>query len=51
VVSLDMLLTTEGGAEYTVDECRSWLVDAGLTPVAAQPLGDTDTLVVARKEP
>ena len=49
VISLSMLLTTPGGSEYTVGECRSWLNDAGFANVSAARLGARDTLVVARK--
>ncbi|MFG1706573.1 methyltransferase [Nonomuraea sp. M3C6] len=50
VISLDMLLTTDGGSEYLVAECREWIEEAGFTFESAQPLGEHDTLVVARKE-
>lgn len=50
VISLDMLLTTEGGSEYLVDECRDYIEEAGFVFESVQPLGEHDTLVVARKE-
>ncbi|HEX6871397.1 MAG TPA: methyltransferase, partial [Micromonosporaceae bacterium] len=49
VISLDMLLTTAGGAEYRPSECRQWMVDAGFTDVTSSPLGFSDTMVVGRK--
>ncbi len=49
VISLDMLLTTRGGAEYTPQDCRSWLTDAGFSIEATRSLGFSDTLVVGRK--
>ncbi|WP_329081885.1 MULTISPECIES: methyltransferase [unclassified Streptosporangium] len=49
VISLDMLLTTEGGSEYPVGECREWMEEAGFTVESVKPLGDHDTLIVARK--
>jgi hypothetical protein len=49
VVSLDMMLTTPGGAEYTPAEYRSWLTDTGFEAAAAVRLGDTDTLVAGHK--
>nr|CAM34362.1 putative methyltransferase [Streptomyces tendae] len=49
VISLDMLLVTEGGSEYTVDEVRAHAEAAGFASVTARPLGDYDTLVVCRK--
>jgi 3-hydroxyisobutyrate dehydrogenase-like beta-hydroxyacid dehydrogenase/SAM-dependent methyltransferase len=49
VISLDMLLTTRGGAEYTPAECRDWLSAAGCTDLTAVRLGFADTLVSGRK--
>jgi SAM-dependent methyltransferase len=49
VISLDMLLVTEGGAEYPVSELRRHAEAAGFTSVTDQPLGDYDTFVVCRK--
>ncbi|MCO1580323.1 methyltransferase [Crossiella sp. SN42] len=49
IVSLNMLLVTEGGAEYSARDCAGYLRDAGFTPVSAVPLGARDTLVVARR--
>ncbi len=49
VISLDMLLVTDGGSEYSVEEMRGHALQAGFASVAAQPLGEFDTLVVARK--
>ncbi|MEV4182433.1 methyltransferase [Streptosporangium canum] len=49
VISLDMLLVTDGGSEYTVTELRGHAEGAGFTSVEDRPLGDDDTLVVARK--
>jgi hypothetical protein len=49
VISLDMLLTTRGGSEYTAHECRGYLETAGFAATSAQPLGDHDILVIGRK--
>ncbi|GGQ20134.1 methyltransferase [Streptosporangium pseudovulgare] len=49
LVSLNMLLVTEGGSEYTAQECLGWLVAAGCTDTEVRPLGGTDTLVIGRK--
>jgi SAM-dependent methyltransferase len=49
IISLDLLLTTRGGAEYTPAQCRSWLEEAGFTIERAQRLGFGDTLVIGRK--
>ncbi len=49
LVSLNMLLVTEGGSEYTVDECRQWMSEAGFGEISARPIGTGDTIVTARK--
>lgn len=49
VISLDMLLVTDGGSEYTVGELRSHAEKAGFTKVTDRLLGDDDTLVIAHK--
>jgi len=48
--SLNLLLVTPGGSEYTVADCRGWLTDAGFARTSAVPVLDgTETLVIARK--
>ncbi|MGW2490588.1 methyltransferase [Streptomyces sp. NPDC001606] len=49
VASLNMLLVTDGGAEYTVAELTAEAREAGFTGITHRPLGDYDTLVVARR--
>ncbi|MEV7546101.1 methyltransferase [Streptomyces sp. NPDC089915] len=49
LISLNMQLITNGGSEYTLTECAGWLADAGLELAGTVPLGDHDTLVIARK--
>ncbi|TCP56805.1 methyltransferase family protein [Tamaricihabitans halophyticus] len=49
VISLDMLLVTEGGAEYPVSELVSFATAAGCANTTQQSLGDYDTLVVCRR--
>jgi SAM-dependent methyltransferase len=49
VISLDMLLVTDGGSEYTVAEVREHAGAAGAADVTDHLLGDYDTLVVCRK--
>ncbi|WP_244287284.1 methyltransferase [Amycolatopsis rubida] len=49
VISLDMLLVTDGGAEYPVSEIRDHATVLGASSVRVQPLGDYDTLVECRK--
>ncbi|WP_067499152.1 methyltransferase [Actinoplanes sp. TFC3] len=49
LVSLNMLLVTEGGSEYPASHCQNWLAAAGCTTTEVLPLGSTDTLVIGRK--
>jgi len=51
LLSLNMLIETEGGFEYTAGNCTSWMRAAGFTRVAAAPLTPTDTVVIGRKQP
>ncbi|GAA1255794.1 methyltransferase [Kitasatospora nipponensis] len=50
VASLNMLLVTDGGAEYTVAEVTEEARAAGFTTITQQPLADHDTLVLCRKD-
>jgi SAM-dependent methyltransferase len=47
--SLNMLLTSEGGREYTVSECQEWLLELGFEVHTTQPIGGLDILVFATK--
>ena len=49
VISLDMLLVTDGGSEYTAEELIGHATAAGFTDISTQPLGDYDTMVVCHK--
>ncbi|WP_116198868.1 methyltransferase [Amycolatopsis circi] len=49
VISLDMLLVSDGGSEYPASEIREHAAEAGFTSFSERPLGDYDTLVVCRK--
>ncbi len=48
LVSLNMLLATPGGSEYTSAECGSWMTQAGFADPTAIPLDGNDMLVTAR---
>jgi hypothetical protein len=49
LISLNMLLVTEGGSEYPVGECRDYLRKAGFARTVAHPLGANNTLVIGYK--
>ncbi len=50
VISLDMLLTTRGGGEYSPAECRGWLEECGFRVDPPKSLGFSDTLLVGHKD-
>ena len=50
LMSLNMLLQTPGGSEYTARECADWLQQAGFQMLRAEPLTGTDTMIVAVKQ-
>ncbi|MCF6470012.1 methyltransferase domain-containing protein [Nonomuraea sp. MG754425] len=49
VISLDMLLVSEGGSEYPVEELREHAALAGFTSLEEKQLGDFDTLLICRR--
>ncbi len=49
VAGLNMLLKSPGGGEYPVEECLTWLREAGFERVAARPLPGAHTMVVGTK--
>ncbi|MFB4262822.1 methyltransferase [Nonomuraea sp. GTA35] len=49
VISLDMLLVTEGGSEYPVEELRQHAALAGFTSLEEKQLGEFDTLLICRR--
>lgn len=50
VISLDMLLVTDGGSEYPAEEIHEHARAAGFATTSQQSLSDYDTLVICRKE-
>ncbi|GDY31042.1 methyltransferase [Gandjariella thermophila] len=49
VISLDMLLVSDGGSEYPASEIHEHAAGAGFTSFEDKPLGDDDTLVICRR--
>jgi SAM-dependent methyltransferase len=49
VVSLNMLLVTQGGSEYPASHCERWLTEAGFVDITRLPLGVADTVVIGRR--
>ncbi|SER37874.1 methyltransferase [Natrinema salaciae] len=49
LMSLNMLIETPDGSDYTAGQCIEWVHEAGFEGGEAKPLPGPDTMVVARK--
>jgi len=49
LMSVNMLIETPAGADYTAADCRTWLADTGFRDSYAQPLAGPDSMVVGIK--
>ena len=49
LMSLNMLIETPGGADYTGAECRAWMRDAGFSETRVAPLAGPESMVVGLK--
>ena len=49
LMSLNMLIETPGGFDYTISDCMGWLTEAGFTDVRAGHLVGPDSMVTGRK--
>lgn len=49
LMSLNMLVETQGGFDYTFSECEEWLTEAGFEEPRLEPLTDMHSMVTARK--
>jgi hypothetical protein len=47
--SLNMLIETAGGSEYTAAECADWMQQAGYGDIRSESLGDMHTAVIGLK--
>lgn len=50
LLSLNMIIGTPGGSEYTVGECHTWLAEAGFRVRSTEVLPTRDVLVVADRQ-
>ena len=50
LMSLNMLIETDAGFDYTGADCQQWLRDAGFRTTYVQPLAGPDSMVVGIKE-
>jgi hypothetical protein len=49
LMSLNMLIETEGGFDYTAADCMGWMADAGFRTTRAEHLLGPDSMVVGLK--
>jgi hypothetical protein len=49
LASLNMLIQTEGGSEFTEEECTRWMKQAGFTKTCVLPLAARHIGVIAEK--
>jgi len=49
LMSLNMLIETQGGFDYTGADCRSWMTDVGFRDTRVEPLVGPDSMVVGIK--
>ena len=49
LMSLNMLIETEGGSDYTASDCMGWMRSAGFTSTRTEHLAGPDSMVVAIK--
>jgi precorrin-6B methylase 2 len=49
LMSLNMLIETKGGFDYTGADCRGWMAEAGFHETRVEPLVGPDAMVVAIK--
>jgi hypothetical protein len=49
LMSVNMLIETQAGFDYTVADCRSWMADTGFRDSYAEPLTGPDSMVVGIK--
>ncbi|MGH6834535.1 MAG: methyltransferase [Methylocella sp.] len=49
LMSLNMLIETTGGFDYTGADCQAWMREAGFSQTRVEPLTGADSMVVATK--
>jgi len=49
LMSLNMLIETPAGFDFTAADCEGWMKEAGFREVRAEPLAGPDSMVVATK--
>ncbi|MEM5405095.1 methyltransferase [Paraburkholderia unamae] len=46
LMSLNMLIETPGGFDYTARQCREWMTEAGFREIRVEPLGGQNAMVI-----
>jgi hypothetical protein len=49
LMSLNMLIETKGGFDFTGSDCRAWMHDAGFKETRVEPLCGPDSMVIGLK--
>ena len=49
LMSLNMLIQTPGGFDFTGADCQAWMREAGFSQTRVEPLTGADSMVVAIK--
>jgi len=49
LMSLNMLIETAGGFDYTGADCQGWMREAGFSHTRVEPLAGPDSMVIAVK--
>jgi hypothetical protein len=49
MMSLNMLIETRGGFDYTGADCAGWMKEAGFSATRVEPLVGPDSMVVGIK--
>jgi hypothetical protein len=49
MMSLNMLIETEGGFDYTGEDCQAWMRDVGFSETRVEPLVGPDSMVIGLK--
>ncbi|SCX91127.1 Precorrin-6B methylase 2 [Nitrosospira sp. Nl5] len=49
MMSLNMLIETPGGFDYTGADCKTWMKDAGFSTMRVEPLTGADSMVIGIK--
>ena len=49
MMSLNMLIETAGGFDYTGDDCQAWMREVGFSKTRVEPLVGPDSMAIGFK--